>query len=231
MTIASYNGLYAQNVVYTDEALSVAWNFYTKTHKAAINGTTLATAATVPGIKWYSSKTREYMDFRKKYYLYLDSIQDKLLIYANVVGMGLEIQDLVRSFNMAAQEVRATPNIGENAFVTILLKEKRETLWDVIKLVQELNSMFIGIGEKKPREQRAKVKETDRIKLLEDARLKMRELSKKIRKLAFTIHSTNFYTLYYSLLNNYEFRKVDRSNVAKKCIEDWKLNGKIGISN
>ena len=64
----------AQGVIGADPALAAAWYFHTSTSKAAINGATAATAATIPEIKWYESKTREYVDYRYKYYNYLDNL-------------------------------------------------------------------------------------------------------------------------------------------------------------
>lgn len=230
IAIGTCLNLHGQGLLGGDQALSAAWNLYTKSHKAAINGATYATAATIPEIEWYNSKTREYVDYRKKYYLYLDSIQGKLMIYMNAVGIGLEINDLIRSFRMVTFEFHYNP---QNFLAVSLAREKRQTVLDVVNLIGELNRMFFGvdISSTPPRELRAKVKETERYKKLEEIRLKIRDLSNRIRKLAFDIHTTNFYTLYRKWLTDYEFRKVDKNNVSLKCIEYWKNNAKIGIQS
>lgn len=213
----------AQGPVGADHALAAAWRIYTQAQKASYAGATAATAATIPEIEWYKSKTREYVDFRKKYYLYLDSIQNKLLIYVNAVGLGLEINDLIKSFNMVTKELKENPT---NFLALSLDRTKKQTLMDVIQLIEELNSNFIAIGQN-----RAKLKETERYKPLENIRKKIREISANIRRLAYDVHITNFYYLYRKWLNDYEFREVDKGNVAYKCISVWKANGKVGIKS
>lgn len=223
LVMMSCLGVKAQGPVGADHALATAWRIYTQAQKASYAGATAATAATIPEIEWYKSKTREYVDFRKKYYLYLDSIQNKLLIYVNAVGLGLEINDLIKSFNMVTKELKENPT---NFLALSLDRTKRQTLMDVIQLIEELNSNFIAIGQN-----RAKLKETERYKPLENIRKKIREISNKVRRLAYDVHITNFYYLYRKWLNDYEFREVDKGNVAYKCIADWKANGKVGIKS
>ena len=216
-------GVKAQGPVGADHALATAWRIYTQAQKASYAGTTAATAATIPAVDLYNNKAREYVNFRKKYYLYLDSIQNKLLIYVNAVGLGLEINDLIKSFNMVTKELKE----NETNFLALALdRTKRQTLMDVIGLIGELNSKFIAIGQN-----RAKLKETERYKPLENIRMKIREISNKVRRLAYDVHITNFYYLYRKWLNDYEFREVDKSNVAYKCISVWKANGKVGIKS
>ena len=219
VTVSCVN-IKAQGVAGADPALAAAWHFHTSTSKAAINGATSATAATIPEIKWYESKTREYVDYRYKYYNYLDSIQGKLLLYANAVGIGLEINTLIMAFKMFSVEVSKNP---DNCLAVNLRDEKEQTITDVIGLIGELNRLFIGLGG-----ERAKVKETERYKSLENIRLKIRELSGRVFKLAQAIHVTSFYYLLNKALidNDAKFRKVDKNNVSSRCIEYWKLNAK-----
>lgn len=219
VTVSCVN-IKAQAVMGADPALAAAWYFHTSTSKAAINGATSATAATIPEVKWYESKTREYVDYRYKYYNYLDSIQGKLLLYANAVGIGLEINTLIRAFKMVSVEVSKNP---DNCLAVYLRDEKEQTISDVIGLIGELNRLFIGLGGG-----RAKVKETERYKSLENIRLKIRELSDRVFKLARAIHVTSFYYLFNKALidNDAKFRKVDKNNVSYRCIEYWKLNAK-----
>ena len=175
-----------------DPVLAGTWSYITKTETAAVAGATAATAATVPTINWYKSETRDYVNLRKKYYQYLDSIQGTLILYVNAIGLGMEINDLIKACNMAGKELKDNP---DNFFATALTQNKRQIIFDVVKLAGDLCNM-IGVAKTK-----AKVKETDRYKMIQDMRLKMRELTTKIRTLAYHIHYTNFRQLWFSLVN------------------------------
>ena len=200
-----------------DVALYTTYKFVTKSHKAAIAGTTSATLATVPSIRWFNNETRDYVNFRRKYYNYIDSIQGKLLLWANTIGLGMEINDLIKACNMATKELKKNP---DNFLAVSLSSEKRRAILDVVELLGELNRMIMGVGE-----QKAKMKETERYRILLNIRMKMRELAGKIRVMAFNIYSTNFHTLWYSLLNKYEFSKCDKRNIARECAGRWIING------
>ena len=202
--------LYAQGA--GDEVLGETYRYVGKVEGAAISAEAAAVAGTMYPMGWLNGQTKKYNGFKEKYYAYLDSLQAKLLIAANVVGLGMEVYDLSKSIKLVKNELSENPG----HFAAVMLdRYKNDVVLDAINLVGQLYDLIVN---------RAKVKETKRYEPLEKIRLKIREVNNKLIQLARYIRYSNFQQIWYEIMNNYHFIRCDKRSVALKCRQRWLIN-------
>ena len=162
---------------------------------------------------------------KKAFNDYLNSFDDILTVAADIYGIYMEVDEAMKNVKVVKGIVVRQP---ANVLAVAFSQSKNNIYTDIIenglKLAADIEQI---LPLKKDQDKNAKMTQYERLKVMDNIRLNLRTLNRKLRILSRLIHYTTIMDSWYDLKGTgkeYQPRKM--GSITKDCLRTWMKHAK-----
>ncbi len=198
---------------------------YAKKAKKALQAQDALLGANLKGHKYLKDEVERTTNFQRQFNNYLDSFDDILTVAADIYGIYAEVDEAMK--NQKAVKgivVRQPANVLAVAFSKSRNNIYRDLIENGMKLAADIEQV---LPLRKDPDKNAKMTQYERFKVMDNIRVNLRQLNRKLRTLSRLIHYTTIMDSWYDLKGTgreYQPRKM--GSITKGCLKNWMRNAK-----
>lgn len=215
--------LFAQNG--PDGIRAAMFATYAKQTKKALKAQDVLLGGNLTGHKYLKDEVEATTNFQRQFNDYLNSFDDILTVAADIYGIYMEVDEAMRNLKVVKEIVVRQP---ANVLAVAFSRSKNNIYTDVIenglKLAADIEQI---LPLKKDQDRNAKITQYERLKVMDNIRLNLRTLNRKLRTLSRLIHYTTIMDSWYDLKGTgkeYQPRKM--GSITKNCLKTWMKHAK-----
>jgi len=215
--------LFAQNG--PDGIRAAMFATYAKQAKKALKAQDVLLGGNLTGHKYLKDEVEATTNFQRQFNDYLNSFDDILTVAADIYGIYMEVDEAMRNLKVVKEIVVRQP---ANVLAVAFSRSKNNIYTDVIenglKLAADIEQI---LPLKKDQDRNAKITQYERLKVMDNIRLNLRTLNRKLRTLSRLIHYTTIMDSWYDLKGTgreYQPRKM--GSITKDCLKTWMKHAK-----
>ena len=200
--------LFAQNG--PDGIRAAMFATYAKQAKKALKAQDVLLGGNLTGHKYLKDEVEATTNFQRQFNDYLNSFDDILTVAADIYGIYMEVDEAMRNLKVVKEIVVRQP---ANVLAVAFSRSKNNIYTDVIenglKLAADIEQIL------------------PRLKVMDNIRLNLRTLNRKLRTLSRLIHYTTIMDSWYDLKGTgkeYQPRKM--GSITKNCLKTWMKHAK-----
>lgn len=201
----------------TDPTLAGMIVAYTDKAKDQLKAQEKAMLMQTTGHLWIREEVEATTDLQRQYNEYLDSFRDIICYAAQIYGFYHEVGKLSDTMEELNKQLREN---GQGAFAIALTPRRNQIYRDLIlgsvEIVNDIRQVCLS---------NTKMTEKQRIEIVLAIRPKLQMMNKKLQRLARAVKYTSFGDVWAEIDEGARL-KVDKSDIAKACMQRWKSNGK-----
>ena len=169
------------------------------------------------GHLWIREEVEATTDLQRQYNEYLDSFRDIICYAAQIYGFYHEVGKLSDTMGELNKQLREN---GHGAFAIALTHRRnliyRDLILGSVEIVNDIRQVCLS---------NTKMTEKQRIEIVLAIRPKLQMMTKKLQRLGRAVKYTSFVDVW-AEIDEGARPKVDKSDIAKACMQRWKSNGK-----
>ena len=215
--------LFAQNG--PDGIRAAMFATYAKQAKKALKAQDVLLGGNLTGHKYLKDEVEATTNFQRQFNDYLNSFDDILTVASDIYGIYMEVDEAMRNLKVVKEIVVRQP---ANVLAVAFSRSKNNIYTDVIenglKLAADIEQI---LPLKKDQDRNAKITQYERLKVMDNIRLNLRTLNRKLRTLSRLIHYTTIMDSWYDLKGTgkeYQPRKM--GSITKNCLKTWMKHAK-----
>lgn len=201
--------------------------FYTYANQAkkALKAQDALLGINLTGHKYLKEEVRLTTNFQREFNNYLDSFDDVLTAAADIYGIYMEVDEAMRNMKVLKGIVVRQP---ANVLAVAFSKSKNNIYTDLIengmKIAADIEQI---LPLKKDQAKNAKMTQYERFKVMDNIRLNLRSLNKRLRTLSRLIHYTTIMDSWYDLKGTgREYNPRKMGTITKDCLKKWMKHAK-----
>lgn len=177
------------------------------------------------GHKYLKDEVDKITNFQRQFNNYLNSFDDILNVAADIYGIYTEVDEAMKNMKAVKNIVVRQP---ANVLAVAFSKSKNNIYTDLIengmKLAVDIEQI---LPLKKDPEKNAKMTQYERFKVIDNIRMNLRALNKKLRTLNRLIRYTTIMDSWYDLKGTgKEYRPRKMGIITKDCLKSWMKHAK-----
>ncbi len=201
----------------TDPTLAGMIVAYTDKAKDQLKAQEKAMMMQTTGHLWIREEVEATTDLQRQYNEYLDSFRDIICYAAQIYGFYHEVGKLSDTMGELNKQLREN---GQGAFAIALTHRRnliyRDLILGSVEIVNDIRQVCLS---------NTKMTEKQRIEIVLAIRPKLQMMNKKLQRLGRAVKYTSFGDVW-AEIDEGARPKVDKSDIAKACMQRWKSNGK-----
>lgn len=209
-------GLSAQNG--PDPGRAALFIEYAKQAKKSLAAQDALLGANLTGHKYLKDEVEKITNFQRQFNNYLNSFDDVLTVAANIYGIYMEVDEAMRNMKAVRGIVVRQP---ANVLAVAFSKSKNNIYTD---LIENGMSLAADIEQVLPLKKgnNAKMTQYERFKTIDDIRMNLRALNRKLRTLSRLVRYTTIMDSWYDLKGTgREYRPRKMGAITKDCLKNW----------
>jgi len=215
--------LFAQNG--PDGIRAAMFATYAKQAKKALKAQDVLLGGNLTGHKYLKDEVEATTNFQRQFNDYLNSFDDILTVAADIYGIYMEVDEAMRNLKVVKEIVVRQP---ANVLAVAFSRSKNNIYTDVIenglKLAADIEQI---LPLKKDQDKNAKITQYERLKVMDNIRLNLRTLNRKLRTLSRLIHYTTIMDSWYDLKGTgKEYQPREMGSITKNCLKTWMKHAK-----
>lgn len=198
---------------------------YAKQATKALKAQDVLLAGNLTGHKYLKEEVAATTNFQRQFNDYLNSFDDILTVAADIYGIYMEVDEAMKNVKVVKGIIVRQP---ANVLAVALSQSKNNIYTDIIenglKLAADIEQI---LPLKKDQDKNAKMTQYERLKVMDNIRLNLRTLNRKLRNLSRLIHYTTIMDSWYDLKGTgkeYQPRKM--GSITKDCLKTWMKHAK-----
>lgn len=198
---------------------------YAQQAKRVLKAQDVLLGMNLTGHKYLKDEVEKTTNFQREFNNYLDSFDDILTVAADIYGIYTEIDQAIKNMKVVKHIVVRQP---ANVLAVALSKSKNNIYTDIIenglKLAADIEQV---LPLRKDPDKNAKMTQYERFKVMDNIRVNLRQLNKKLRTLSRLIHYTTLMDTWYDIKNTgreYQPRKM--GSITQDCLKNWMRTAK-----
>jgi len=215
--------LFAQNG--PDAVRAGMFATYATQAKKALRAQDALLAGNLTGHKYLKGEVEATTNFQRQFNEYLNSFDDILTVAADMYGIYMEVDEALKNVKVVKDiAVRQPANVLAVAFS----RSKNNIYTDIIenglKLAADIEQI---VPLKKDQDKNAKMTQYERFKVMDNIRLNLRGLNRKLRTLSRLIHYTTIMDSWYDMKGTgREYRPRKMGSITSECLKTWTKHAK-----
>ena len=201
--------------------------FVTYAHQAkkALQAQDALLGANLTGHMYLKDEVEKTTNFQRQFNNYLNSFDDILTVAADIYGIYTEVDEAMRNMKVVRSIVVRQP---ANVLAVAFSKSKNNIYTDLIengiKLAADIEQI---LPLKKDPDSNAKMTQYERFKVMDNIRMNLRALNRKLRTLSRLIRYTTMMDSWYELRGTgLEYRPRKMGTITKDCLQNWMKHAK-----
>uniref|UniRef100_A0AB33IWT1 DUF4141 domain-containing protein n=1 Tax=Prevotella sp. GTC17254 TaxID=3236794 RepID=A0AB33IWT1_9BACT len=198
---------------------------YAQKAKKALRAQDALLGTNLTGHKYLKNEVEVTTNFQRQFNNYLDSFDDVLTVAADIYGIYAEVDEAMRNMKVVKGIVVRQP---ANVLAVALSKSKNNIYTDLIengmKLAADIEQI---LPLKKGADKNAKMTQYERFKVMDNIRLNLRDINRKLRTLSRLVRYTTIMDSWYDLKGigkEYQPRKM--SAITQNSLKTWMRHAK-----
>lgn len=208
-----------------DPGRAALFTAYAKKAKKAIAAQDALLAANLTGHKYLKDEVEKITDFQKEFNDYLKDQEDILNMAADIYGIYMEVSEALKNLKVVKGIVVRQP---ANVLAVALSESKNNIYHDIIDTGLNVGSdIELLIPFRKDPEKNTKMTQEERLKVMDNIRIKLRSLNRKLRALGRLICYTTLMDSWYDLRGTgKEYQPKKMRTITRDCLKTWSNHAK-----
>lgn len=188
----------------------------------ALNSQQLAQDLMMEGHVWIGAEVQKENVFLREFNDYLDTFHEAVGIAAELYGTYLELKKTIHLTGEVSNVIADAPM---NAVALMLTPGRNGIYSDIITSALQVGQDIYNACIAKQ-----KLTEQDRHKMLTETRLKVKRVNRQLSALIVMLHFTNIQDILKNITQRARFYDKDKkSDIIRRCMENWMYNTKAGL--
>lgn len=215
--------LFAQNG--PDPGRAGLFTLYAKKAKKAIAAQDALLAANLTGHKYLKDEVEKITDFQKEFNDYLKGQEDILNMAADIYGIYMEVSEALKNLKVIKGIVVRQPS---NVLAVALSESKNNIYHDIIDTgLNVASDIELLIPFRKDPEKNTKMTQEERLKVMDNIRIKLRSLNRKLRALGRLVCYTTIMDSWYEIRGTgKEYQPKKMRTITRDCLKTWSNHAK-----
>ncbi len=203
-----------------DPGRAALFTAYAKKAKRAMAAQDALLAGNLAGHRYLKEEVGKITEFQKEFNDYLKGQEDILNMAADIYGIYMEVSEALKNLKVVKGIVARQP---ANVLAVALSESRNNIYHDIIDTgLNMAGDIELLIPFRKDAEKNTKMTQEERLKVMDNIRIKLRSLNGKLRTLGRLVCYTTLMDSWYDLKGTgkeYQPRKM--RTITKDCLKTW----------